>query len=73
MKVTKWGHSLAVRLPAPLALELGLKEGDEIELVRNPDGAFEVSSEDARGRAIESRRALRVAPLQHYMFIGEEP
>ncbi len=73
MKVAKWGHSLAVRLPASLAFELGLREGDEIELVRNPDGAFEVSSEDARRRAIENRRALRLAPLQRYMFIGDEP
>ena len=73
MKVAKWGNSLAVRLPASLAFELGLKEGDEIELVRNPDGAFDVSSLDARMRAIESRRALSVAAPQHYIFTDEEP
>jgi antitoxin MazE len=28
MKVAKWGNSLAVRLPAGLVKELGLKEGD---------------------------------------------
>ncbi|MEQ9564472.1 MAG: AbrB/MazE/SpoVT family DNA-binding domain-containing protein, partial [Pseudomonadales bacterium] len=28
MQVAKWGNSLAVRLPADLVRELGLKEGD---------------------------------------------
>ncbi|MBV0892973.1 AbrB/MazE/SpoVT family DNA-binding domain-containing protein [Paracoccus sp. Z118] len=34
MQVAKWGNSLAVRLPAELVRELGLKEGDQIELER---------------------------------------
>lgn len=42
MQVSKWGNSLAVRLPAKLVEELGLKEGDEIELRRAADGAFEI-------------------------------
>ncbi len=32
MQVSRWGNSLAVRLPAKLVAELGLKEGDEVEL-----------------------------------------
>ncbi|ATQ58228.1 AbrB/MazE/SpoVT family DNA-binding domain-containing protein [Paracoccus yeei] len=32
MQIAKWGNSLAVRLPADLVRELGLKAGDEIEL-----------------------------------------
>lgn len=32
MQIAKWGNSLAVRLPAELVRELGLKAGDEIEL-----------------------------------------
>lgn len=41
MQIAKWGNSLAVRLPARLVKEQGLKEGDRIELV--PDnGAFKV-------------------------------
>lgn len=35
MQISKWGNSLAVRLPADLVRELGLKEGDRIEL--HPD------------------------------------
>ena len=30
MKVSKWGNSLAIRLPADLVAKLGVKEGDEI-------------------------------------------
>ena len=32
MQVAKWGNSLAVRLPAQLVRELGLKEGDRVDL-----------------------------------------
>lgn len=32
MQISKWGNSLAVRLPAALVERLGLKEGDDIEL-----------------------------------------
>ena len=37
MQVAKWGNSLAVRLPAELVRELGLKEGDQIDLVKDDD------------------------------------
>lgn len=32
MQVSKWGNSLAIRLPALVVDALGLKEGDEIEI-----------------------------------------
>ena len=41
MQVAKWGNSLAVRLPAELVRELGLKEGDQIDLVKD-DGRVRV-------------------------------
>ena len=59
MKVAKWGNSLAVRLPASLVVDLGLKEGDQIDLIRNQDGAFCVYSpnfEDRQRAAIEWMR-----------------
>ena len=30
MKVSKWGNSLAIRIPADMAAKLGVKEGDEL-------------------------------------------
>jgi antitoxin MazE len=32
VQVSRWGNSLAVRLPAAVVEELGLKPGDEIEI-----------------------------------------
>jgi Growth regulator len=32
MRISKWGNSLALRLPAAVVEALGLKEGEEIEL-----------------------------------------
>jgi len=32
MQVSKWGNSLAVRLPKSVVEALGLKEGDDIEI-----------------------------------------
>ena len=55
MQVSKWGNSLAVRLPAGLVRELGLKEGDQIDLVKD-DGAVRVRREP---RADEVLRGLR--------------
>ena len=37
MLVAKWGNYLVVRLPADLVRELGLKEGDEIDLVKDDE------------------------------------
>ena len=41
MQVAKWGNSLAVRLPAELVRKLGLKEGDQIDPVKD-DGKVKV-------------------------------
>ncbi len=69
MQIAKWGNSLAVRLPAELVRELGLKAGDEIELYPAETG-FAVhrrpSAEDVladlrrfRGRLPASERMSR--------------
>ncbi len=42
MQVSKWGNSLAVRLPAAVVETLELKEGDDIEIVVAGARAFEV-------------------------------
>ena len=37
MRVSEWGNYLSVRLPADLVHELGIKEGDEIDLVEDEE------------------------------------
>ena len=49
-QMVKWGNSLAVRIPKPVAEQARLKEGDSLEI------------EAAEGR-VELRRASRVPTL----------
>jgi antitoxin MazE len=64
MQVAKWGNSLAVRLPAKLVAELGLAEGDEIEIVKVSPGRLEIDVKRVRQEAIEELRRLR-GELRH--------
>jgi antitoxin MazE len=43
MQVSKWGNSLAVRLPAAVVEALGLKEGYDIEIHVSGAREFEIS------------------------------
>jgi len=43
MQVSKWGNSLAVRLPASVVEALGLKEGDDIEIHVAGKRSFQVT------------------------------
>ena len=36
-QMAKWGNSLAVRIPKPVAEEAGLREGDQVEVVARKD------------------------------------
>jgi len=59
MQVSKWGNSLAVRLPASLVSALQLKEGDEVEL--HPVGArqLEVSKKAGVAELLAGLRSMR--------------
>ena len=59
MQVSKWGNSLAVRLPAALVEALGLKEGDQIEIHVAGKHAFEVGRDQSQQRALATLRKLR--------------
>ncbi len=38
--ISKWGNSLAVRIPLPIAKQAGLGEGDCVALTLNGDGGI---------------------------------
>jgi antitoxin MazE len=42
MRVSKWGNSFAVRIPAEMVEELGLKEGDEVTFSRTGPNTIEL-------------------------------
>ncbi len=58
MRVARWGNSLAVRLPADLVRELGLKEGDRIDLSKN-DGTVKVRRLPRAEEVLEDLRRFR--------------
>ena len=59
MRVSKWGNSLAIRLPATVVEALKLKDGDQIEIRIAGEREFEVSRDRRREDAIERLRRLR--------------
>lgn len=40
LQLSKWGNSLAVRLPVECTRATGLKEGDTVEAIITPSGAI---------------------------------
>jgi antitoxin MazE len=59
MQVSKWGNSLAVRLPAAVVEALELKEGDRIEIHIAGPRRFEIGNDRSRERALARLRKLR--------------
>jgi antitoxin MazE len=73
MQVSKWGNSLAVRLPKALVDELGLKEGDELNVVAAKKDAIEVETkEDQRRRALDRMAARNWTLPEGYRFDRDE-
>ena len=48
VKLSRWGNSLAVRLPAALIESLGVAEGSELSLKLNPDNSFTLAPKTTR-------------------------
>ncbi|MBY4766492.1 AbrB/MazE/SpoVT family DNA-binding domain-containing protein [Burkholderia ambifaria] len=59
MRIAKWRDSLAVRLPAGLVDELGIREGDEIEIVVRRAGAVAASGDASPEELLLSLRRFR--------------
>jgi antitoxin MazE len=59
MQVSKWGNSLAVRLPSKVVEALNLREGDQIEIRIADKREFEVRRDPGRQRALDRLRRLR--------------
>jgi antitoxin MazE len=73
MLISKWGNSLAVRLPKALVDRLGLKEGDELNVVAASQETIEVETKkDQRRRAIERMAARNWTLPEGYRFDRDE-
>lgn len=72
LQIAKWGNSLAVRLPAKLVEKLGLKEGDEIELIAKASGELEVERQASIDELFERVRNMRRKLPADFKFDREE-
>ncbi|WP_374667913.1 AbrB/MazE/SpoVT family DNA-binding domain-containing protein [Ramlibacter sp.] len=59
MQVSKWGNSLAVRLPVTVVEALKLQEGDEIEIQVAGRRTFEVARAPGTRALLERLRKYR--------------
>lgn len=73
MKVSKWGNSLAVRIPMDVASRLGLKEGDEIDFRPSDINGIELLRLASRRERVERLREILKDRLPaDYRFDREE-
>jgi antitoxin MazE len=73
MLVSKWGNSLAVRLPKTLVDQLGLKEGDELDVVAAKDSMIEVETKEQRRlRALDRLARLNWTLPEGYKYDRDE-
>ena len=59
MQVSKWGNSLAVRLPAAVVDALGLKEGDQVEVQIAGKQTFQVAKAPGARELLARLRKFR--------------
>lgn len=59
MQVSKWGNSLAIRIPAVVVEALKLEEGDDIEIVIDEPRVLRIAKKPDRETLITRLRAYR--------------
>lgn len=72
MQVSKWGNSLAIRLPASVVEALELKEGDEVDIRVAGKNAFDVDLDRSRERALQRIKAFRLQLPPDWKFDRDE-
>jgi antitoxin MazE len=72
MQVSKWGNSLAIRLPAALVEALELRDGDEIEVHIADAREFAVARKPGREELLKRLHAFRGRLPADFKFDREE-
>lgn len=72
MQVSKWGNSLAIRIPAAVVEALALKEGDEIDIQVAGARAFDVAHKAGREELLTRLRAFRGRLPADFRFDRDE-
>jgi antitoxin MazE len=72
MQVSKWGNSLAVRLPAAVVEALELREGDEIEIYVGDVRQLGVTRKPGREELLKRLHAFRGRLPADFKFDRDE-
>lgn len=72
MQISKWGNSLAVRLPAVVVEALELKDGDDIEIRIAEPRLFEVSRKPGTAELLARLRKFRDRLPADFKFDRDE-
>ncbi|WP_374942221.1 AbrB/MazE/SpoVT family DNA-binding domain-containing protein [Sphingomonas sp.] len=73
MQVARWGNSLAVRIPADVVRQLGLAEGDDIELCAlDGERVAVITEQQRRADALARLREFRGWMPADYTFDRDE-
>ena len=67
LQVSKWGNSLALRIPSEVVRRLGLREGATVEAHLTVDGTLSIRPAQWNRKAF----ALEVAAMRSAMPMGE--
>lgn len=68
MQVSKWGNSLAIRLPASVVEALELREGDDIEVVVADERVFQLRKKPGREAVLARLRQFRGKLPSDFVF-----
>ena len=72
MRVSKWGDSLAVRLPKALVEQLGLTAGDELNVVEASKRQLAVEKVDKRAEFLKQMQQFHWPAPEDYRFDRDE-
>jgi len=72
MQVSKWGNSLAVRLPKKLVDELKLSPGDELDVVAASKRKIAVEKIDKRAEFLRQMEQFHFPLPEGYRFDRDE-
>ena len=72
MQVSRWGNSLAVRLPKAVVEELRLEPGDRLAIASVDAGRMVIATDQQLIRAVERMRARAWPMPEGFAFDREE-
>jgi antitoxin MazE len=72
MQISKWGNSLAIRIPADVVRTLGLKEGDEIDVRATGERTLALERRLTRAELAAHMASRNMRLPEGYKFNREE-